>query len=157
MVEKVSNLSWYTLQYNDPNCNLIRSDWEEFQGEEEPKSIPNGQYKALIIDMCLKRSIYATMVLREILKTDTSTASQTKLNDYHEIKKVEDTANTIGESEHSLLNNPDKFALFKQMVFDDSDDLKRKSEDVDCGGESKKLKTDENNEEVSKQTVTADT
>lgn len=147
------NLSWYTLQYNDPNYNLIRSDYEELQGEEEPKSVPDGLYKALIIDMCLNRAIYATMVLREVLKTDTSSASQTKLNDYH-VKKTD--AAPANKCEKSLLDSPDKFALFKQLVFNDDNDVKRKNEDEIDGGDRKKLKTEEENKESGKQTVIAD-
>lgn len=157
-MERVNNLSWYTLKYDDPNYNLIRSDYEELLGEDDPKSIENGQYKALVIDMCLNSCIYATMVLREILKMDTSCSSQTKLNDYHEKKQTV----TEVKSEHSLLDSPDKFALFKQIVFDDSEGLKRKNEDdVDGGSEKKKMKTDdekkeEEEEEIGKQTVVAD-
>lgn len=154
IIEKAINLSWSTLQYNDPNYNLIRSDYEELQGEEEPKSVPEGQYKALIIDMCLNSAIYATMVLREVLKTDTSSASQTKLNDYH-VKEKTDAA-PPSKSEKSLLDSPDKFALFKQLVFDDDNDVKRKNEDEIDGGDRKKLKTEEENKESGKQTVIAD-
>lgn len=143
----MKDLSWYTLLYNDPNCTLIRSDYEELLGEEEPKSIPGGQYKALIIDMCLNSSIYATMVLREVLKMDTSSAYQTKLNDYHEKKQA------INENV-SLLDNPDKFALFKQMVFDDSNDLKRKNDNEVDGTDRKKLKTEEDSKD--RFTVVAD-
>lgn len=158
LCEKVSNLSWYTLHYDDPNCNLIRSDYEELQGEEEPKNVEGGQYKALIIDMCLTSSIYATMVLREILKMDTSSASQTKLNDYHGKGKASEATSSLSEvskNEQSLLDSPDKFALFKQMVFDDNDDFKRKNEDEVDGGEQKKLKIDEKGA-VNKKTVVAD-
>lgn len=156
LVEKATNLSWYTLRYDDPNSNLIRSDYEELQGEDEPKSIEGGQYKALIIDMCLSSANYATMVLREVLKMDTSSSSQTKLNDYHEKGKTEATVSA--KCETSLLDSPDKFALFKQMVFDDDgDDLKRKREDEVDGGDTKKLKTDSEEEErIAKKTVVAD-
>lgn len=159
IIEKVSNLSWYTLQYNDPNYNLIRSDYEELQGEEEPKSVEGGKYKALIIDMCLTSSNYATMVLREVLKIDTSTASQTKLNDYHEKNKIEASSSDapVSQNEKSLLDSPDKFALFKKLVFDDGDDLKRKMEDEPDGVEKKRVKTEEKEgDEVSKKVVIAD-
>lgn len=105
--------------------------------------------------MCLNSCIYATMVLREILKMDTSSAFQTKLNYYYE-KKKGDESSEASKIENSLLDSPDKFALFKQMVFDDNDDLKRKNEDEIDSGEKKKIKTEENPEEVSKQTAVAD-
>lgn len=39
VLRMVNNLSWYILQYNDPNDNLIRSDFEEILGHREPENI----------------------------------------------------------------------------------------------------------------------
>ncbi|KRT81302.1 hypothetical protein AMK59_5240, partial [Oryctes borbonicus] len=83
IVQQVTNLSWKIMHYNDPNDNLILSDYEKFLNKSEPLDISDGKFKALILDFCLSSSCYATMLVREILKTDTSATAQTKLNDYH--------------------------------------------------------------------------
>lgn len=67
------------MQYNDENDTLIRSDIEELNGDAEASSIENGKQKALILAFSLPSSSYATMALREILKTDTSVANQVQL------------------------------------------------------------------------------
>lgn len=67
------------MKYNSENDTLIRSDIEELRGENEPAAIPDGCQKALIVEFTLPSSSYATMALREILKCDTSVASQMRL------------------------------------------------------------------------------
>lgn len=67
------------MRYNSENDTLIRSDADELFGDSEPKSIENGSQKALIVEFSLPSSSYATMALREILKCDTSVASQVHL------------------------------------------------------------------------------
>lgn len=42
----------------------------------------DGQYKAIVLSFSLDSACYATMVLREILKCNTSTSSQAGLNNY---------------------------------------------------------------------------
>lgn len=59
--------------------NLIRSDLEELRGEPEPEFSADGPQQSLLVQFQLPSSTYATMVLREILKEDTSPANQSKL------------------------------------------------------------------------------
>lgn len=38
MVSQVKDLSWKIMHYKEPTDNLIRSDFEELRGFNEPKS-----------------------------------------------------------------------------------------------------------------------
>ncbi|XP_015438631.1 PREDICTED: pseudouridylate synthase 7 homolog [Dufourea novaeangliae] len=71
-----TNLSWKTMHYKEKHSDLIMCDIDEIRKSSPPKDEPEGQYKALIIEMSLKSSTYATMALREILKYDTSAQAQ---------------------------------------------------------------------------------
>lgn len=57
---------------------------------------PDGMEKALIIEMCLKSSTYATMALREILTGDTSAEAQAALSASYNTKTLQSSA-TVGE------------------------------------------------------------
>lgn len=159
LISKVQNLSWKTVKYNDPNDNLIRSDLEELNGEEEPQDAPgkkrkliksthqiiilflDGKYTALIVDFCLNSSCYATMVLREILKMDTSNASHSKLNNYHEtIKPKDEPKATTSDFPQpaSLLANQDKFEEFKKAIFETTPSKRKLSESENGDNKTKK-------------------
>ncbi len=76
---KPKNLSWYFMKYKSDTDDLIQSDLEELRKEEPPKVADDGEFKALILDFCLPTATYATMLLREVFKGDTSASSQMKL------------------------------------------------------------------------------
>lgn len=67
------------MRYHDDTDALIRSDIEELRGDPEPISASEGQLKAIVLEFSLPSSSYATMALREVLKADTSAASQYQL------------------------------------------------------------------------------
>lgn len=67
------------MKYNNETDVLIRSDLEELRGDAEPRSIDDGQLNALILELNLPTSSYATMALREITKSDTSASHQIHL------------------------------------------------------------------------------
>ncbi|CAK9798539.1 Pseudouridylate synthase 7 homolog [Anthophora plagiata] len=71
-----SNLSWKIMHYKEKHSDLIMCDIDEMRKSSPPKDEPEGQFKALIVEMSLKSSTYATMALREILKCDTSPQAQ---------------------------------------------------------------------------------
>ncbi|KAK0180099.1 hypothetical protein PV327_005775 [Microctonus hyperodae] len=84
------NLTWRIMNYKEIHDELIRSDIDELRGNEGPKDNPDGKYKALILEMSLKPSTYATMALREILKHDTSAETQAAQSAaYHAQDKAE--------------------------------------------------------------------
>ncbi|CAD7002715.1 unnamed protein product [Ceratitis capitata] len=73
-----TEFTWKFRKYSSPEETLIASDWERINGKAE--SIENGEgkgdLKALLLDFCLPPAVYATMLLRELLKTDTSAEQQ---------------------------------------------------------------------------------
>ncbi|KAJ8921000.1 hypothetical protein NQ315_015796 [Exocentrus adspersus] len=162
MLAKVNDLSWKIMRYDDPNENLIRSDFEELKGHPEPKGVKDGQYKALVMEFCLPPSSYATMVLREILKSDTSSSAQARQNDYHETqpsKKIiieseqeqnEDKSEECcdGVQTNSLLSDAKKYEAFKNSIFNSVEVPKEKVEErVD------KRKNEESDESSKRQRV----
>lgn len=76
---KPSDLQWHLMRYNSDTDALIQSDLEEIRKETPPASVDDGQFTALVLEFTLPSSTYATMALREILKSDTSVASQVNL------------------------------------------------------------------------------
>ncbi|GJQ67294.1 hypothetical protein Trydic_g8195 [Trypoxylus dichotomus] len=157
MVKKVTNLSWKIMHYDDPNDNLLLSDYEKFLNTPEPVDKPDGKFKALILDFCLSSSCYATMLVREILKTDTSATAQTKLNDYHTKKEPSKIVVTQTEQQgledlpapNSLLADSAKYEDFKKAIFgvtSNDDSLKRKTEDTDNDGAVPEKKSKEDGE-----------
>lgn len=79
LLVKPDNVDWHIMGYNHESDSLIRSDIEELRGCSEPKSVNDGSLRALILEFNLPPSSYATMALREITKSDTSTAYQIQL------------------------------------------------------------------------------
>ncbi|EZA62378.1 hypothetical protein DMN91_010734 [Ooceraea biroi] len=100
ILEIPTNLSWKIMHYKEWNDNLILSDIDEIRKHVSPQDEPDGKFKALIIEMCLKSSSYATMALREILENDTSAETQAGLSASHDAENVSDT-NTTDESSNS--------------------------------------------------------
>ncbi|XP_012282551.1 pseudouridylate synthase 7 homolog isoform X2 [Orussus abietinus] len=140
ILEIPSNLSWHTMRYVSKYDDLILSDVDEMRKLTPPKDQPDGKYKALIVEMSLKPSTYATMALREILKCDTSPQTQAAQSAAHEAqedegRKVEDekkedtegTKETEKDAEESkenikdLHDNPD---LKKIVVEKEVDEVK---------------------------------
>lgn len=79
LLAKPENMSWEFKRYNSPTCTLIASDIEELKGVKPDPEESDGGQKALVLDFSLPSSAYATMALREVLKTDTSVANQQKI------------------------------------------------------------------------------
>ncbi|XP_055844519.1 pseudouridylate synthase 7 homolog [Episyrphus balteatus] len=77
---KPENMSWYFKTYNTPQEDIIPSHFEKSTTEEKKEESTNeGQFTALVLDLCLPASVYATMFLREVLKSDTSSSHQAEL------------------------------------------------------------------------------
>ncbi|XP_028412402.1 pseudouridylate synthase 7 homolog [Dendronephthya gigantea] len=81
MVVKPESLSWEITCYDDPTVSLVETDYDRMMGVTKPAvSCSDGKYKALRMEFTLPSSSYATMLVREILKTDTSPSYHSSLN-----------------------------------------------------------------------------
>ncbi len=76
---KPENLNWSWIPYKDPNKTLIETDLnlinksKSLETESEPEMNENQTLKiALKLSMCLPSSCYATMMCREITKTEST-------------------------------------------------------------------------------------
>ncbi|KAJ3249859.1 hypothetical protein HDU77_007369 [Chytriomyces hyalinus] len=74
------NVSWKVLQYDDPHIPLSRTDLDIINGVPEPVSLPDGKRVGVVVEFSLETSSYATMALREILRSDTSAGFQGTLS-----------------------------------------------------------------------------
>ncbi|KAL8602843.1 hypothetical protein ACOMHN_056337 [Nucella lapillus] len=80
IVIRPTDVEWKIFRYDDVTASLSLSDHDRMNGVTEPQSLPEGQLKALQLSFTVGLSAYATMALREVLKTDTSPAQQAALN-----------------------------------------------------------------------------
>lgn len=103
------NMSWEFKSYDSPESTLIWSDWEELNGQKSCEKVVNGKYQALLINFCLPPAAYATMLLREILKSDTCAANQTQIErnevERHSKRKLDDDAVEDDSDKKLKLNN----------------------------------------------------
>lgn len=72
-------LSWSVLRYTDPDVALAQADEDKLLGFDPPIIDENGKFMALQICLQLGTAAYATMALREVTKTETSSHYQTAL------------------------------------------------------------------------------
>ncbi|KAM7358136.1 pseudouridine synthase 7 [Cochliomyia hominivorax] len=102
LVLKPTNMSWEFRSYTDPNETLILSDFELLKGKtiKDFKVEGEGNYEALLLDFCLPPAAYATMMLRELLKCDTSAAAQTNLQ--QSVLKQKRKADNDNEDDDSI-------------------------------------------------------
>ena len=80
IIVKPYNIKHTITTYDDFCVPLIQTDLDVINGKEPPEIDMTGKYKALKVEFTLPPSSYATMVVREITKLDTSTFQNMKLN-----------------------------------------------------------------------------
>ncbi|CAE6491897.1 unnamed protein product [Rhizoctonia solani] len=91
IIHHPKSLSWTTMRYTDPNVPLAQSDEDAILGLDKPKIDPEGMFLALQIRLTLGTAAYATMALREVTKTETSSFHQTNLTLASEDQAYRDT------------------------------------------------------------------
>ncbi|KAF8238780.1 tRNA pseudouridine synthase D [Tricholoma matsutake] len=80
-------LSWSVLRYTDPDVALAQADEDKLLNFDPPAIVDDGKFMALQINITLGTASYATMALREITKTETSSHFQTNLTNAAEDQK----------------------------------------------------------------------
>merc|ERR1719322_435081 len=90
MIGKPKDLKYHLIQYSDPNQNLTLSDLDVLKNKQPIQSSEDGNYNALVLEISLRSSMYATMAIREFTRMDTGKTYQTKLTNQHQ--KEEDDA-----------------------------------------------------------------
>lgn len=78
-----SRLEYDTIRYDDYTLPLLQTDLEKLEQVAPPVSVPNGKFLGMRLQFSLPASSYATVALRELMKTDLSLSAQKKLNDQH--------------------------------------------------------------------------
>jgi tRNA pseudouridine13 synthase len=69
LIAKPQDLAHDIMQFNDKDMDIMEA---EYHIKEDPKSDPNGKYKAIRVKFSLNKSTYATMCVRELTQTSTS-------------------------------------------------------------------------------------
>ena len=87
ILHKPKELTWTTLRYTDPDVALAQADEDKLLGMDPPVIDENGKFLALQINLQLGTAAYATMALREVTKTETSSHYQTTLTQASEDQK----------------------------------------------------------------------
>ncbi|KAF8845835.1 tRNA pseudouridine synthase D [Paxillus ammoniavirescens] len=91
------NMSWSVLQYTDPDVALAQADEDKLLGFDPPSTVDDGKFMALQINLTLGTAAYATMALRELTKTETSSHFQTGLTQASEDQQFRGTAASTAE------------------------------------------------------------
>ncbi|PPQ77416.1 hypothetical protein CVT25_010998 [Psilocybe cyanescens] len=102
MLHLPKELSWSVLRYTDPDVSLAQSDEDKLLGFDPPAIVEDGKFMALQINLTLGTAAYATMALREITKTDTSSHVQTSLTAAAEDQKYRGTTTDAGPSAEEI-------------------------------------------------------
>ena len=87
-------LSWSVLRYTDPEVALAQADEDKLLGFDPPVIVEDGKFMALQLNLQLGTAAYATMALREVTKTETSSHYQSGLTQASEDQKYKTTADT---------------------------------------------------------------
>lgn len=85
-------MTWSVMRYTDPDVPLAQADEDKLLGFDPPVIDEQGKFMALQINLTLGTASYATMALREITKTETSSHYQTGLTNAAEDQKYRGVA-----------------------------------------------------------------
>lgn len=98
---------------------MILSDVEKLEGTPEPEDVLDGKFTALILEFQLPSSVYATMLLRELMKVDTSVDTQLNLTEEAGISV--NSGKTDGKTEKKFEEIPDVSEKIEEETAETSD------------------------------------
>lgn len=75
------------MRYTDPDVALAQADEDKLLGFDPPMIVEDGKFMALQLNLQLGTAAYATMALREVTKTETSSHYQSSLTQASEDQK----------------------------------------------------------------------
>ena len=81
------------------------SDLDVLKQKEAIQSTPDGNYNALVLEMSLRSSMYATMAIREFTRMDTGKTYQTKLTNQHQKDEGDKTEENADGSKEKILED----------------------------------------------------
>ncbi|KAM3961945.1 pseudouridylate synthase 7 homolog [Aphomia sociella] len=142
-------VSWRSVRYSDPRCDLLPSDRDVLRERDATGECPDGKYKALLLTLSLPSSCYATMALRELLKVDTSCDNQALKNNYHEKKRKKNSKSENEEDSKKVETEEDSTESTAEKCKSENGE-KRKLESESDEVEIKKVKKDNNQDGVDK-------
>ena len=85
------------LRYTDPDVALAQADEDKLLGFDPPVVDEDGKFLALQVRLTLGTAAYATMALREVTKTETSSHYQSGLTQASEDQKYKSAIDTVGD------------------------------------------------------------
>ncbi|CAH1389798.1 unnamed protein product [Nezara viridula] len=102
-LDKVANLEWKIVEHNDFDEDLVLSDFDKVENKELKKEteVSDAKIKSLIMSITLPPSTYATMVLREVMKTNTSVSFHASLTkNVQEAKRLKTSTESSKEDNY---------------------------------------------------------
>ncbi|XP_066952412.1 pseudouridylate synthase 7 homolog [Macrobrachium rosenbergii] len=101
LIVQPSEVNSMIAYYDDPTKPLLQSDMDKLLSESVDENLlKEGKNKAVVIDMTLPASSYATMAMRELLKMDTSSAFQATLNTVNQSSESNAESRTMLEGSY---------------------------------------------------------
>eukprot|EP00123_Amoebidium_parasiticum_P015545 comp23025_c0_seq1/m.36779 comp23025_c0_seq1/g.36779 ORF comp23025_c0_seq1/g.36779 comp23025_c0_seq1/m.36779 type:complete len:714 (-) comp23025_c0_seq1:696-2837(-) len=82
VIIRPANMTWKQFHYSNNEQTLVQSDLEKAKGNPPPTLPEDGEYRALVMNFTLPPSSYATMMIREAMRRETS-------SEYHKLKTEE--------------------------------------------------------------------
>jgi tRNA pseudouridine13 synthase len=100
-------LSWSVMRYTDPDVPLAQADEDKLLGFEAPQAEQDGKFLAVQVRLQLGTAAYATMALREVTKTETSSQFQSSLTQASEDQRYRNTGVADEDAEAPLETEAD--------------------------------------------------